>query len=303
MSVIDAHQHVWDLSRVSYPWLGPGSGLLNRSYRIEELEPELRQCGVDGTVLVQAADSVEETRWMQHVADGNSLVRAIVGWAPLTDPKATAQILEDYARDPRIVGIRHLVQNEADEDWLVRPDVHESLAVLADKGFTLDVVAVTERHLRNATRVAQGHPNLKVVIDHLGKPPISDKGWSPWAEAIAEAAAQPRMHAKISGLNTAAGEGWKPEDLEPYFQHSLQIFGPDRLMYGGDWPVTLLNGRYTRVWIAVTSLIEHLAPSERAWILGGTAEQFYGLTFKESPARMSTKTERRQSIGPRGGTK
>jgi L-fuconolactonase len=277
MVVIDAHQHVWDLQHVSYPWLTPSAGVLHRTYSFDELSPQLDACGVDATVLVQAADSVEETRWMQAVADAHPQVAAIVAWVPLDEPDHAADLLDDYAADRRIVGIRHLIHNEPDEDWLLRPAVQEGLALLAARGMTFDVVAVTERHLGHVAEIAARHPSLRLVIDHLAKPPIATKGWLPWATGLARAALYPNVYAKLSGLNTSAGPDWSFRDLAPYVGHAFDCFGADRLMFGGDWPVTLLSRDYRRVWDAMTTLLTRRTLAEREAVLGGTAASFYGL--------------------------
>ena len=284
MVVIDAHQHVWDLDRVRYPWLTPATGVLYRSYDFDELLPDLDACGVTGTVLVQSADSVEETRWMQAVADAHERVKAIVAWVPLDRPAEAEKLLDDYANDQRIVGIRHLIHDEPDEDWVVRPEVQEGLSLLAARGLTFDVVAVTSRHLQHVPTIAERHPELKIVIDHLAKPLIATGGWQPWADELRAAAEHPHVHAKVSGLNTAADmDSWEAADLEPYIDHALDVFGADRLMYGGDWPVTLLAGDYQQVWGATTLLLDKLTADARAEILGGTAVRFYGIDLDEGP--------------------
>ena len=277
MVVIDAHQHVWDLTHVAYPWLTPEFGVLHRTYSFAELEPQIADCGVDSTVLVQAADSVEETRWMQSVADAYSRIAAIVAWVPLTDAVAAARLIDEYASDRRIVGIRHLIHNELDQDWLLRTDVQEGLALLAERELTFDVVAVTDRHLQHVATIAKTHPTLKLVIDHLAKPPIATGERMPWADSLARAADLPNVYAKISGLNTAAAPEWTADDLKPYVDHAIDVFGTDRLMFGGDWPVSLLSGDYRRVWDATREVIADRSAAESEAILGGTAAAFYGL--------------------------
>jgi L-fuconolactonase len=278
MTVVDAHQHVWDLEKVSYPWLVPEYGPLYRTYAQDEIDAVLDRCGVDASILVQAADSVEETRWMQATADRSERVRGIVGWVPLDRPGEAAELLDDYAADPRIVGVRHLVHEDPDPDWLLRPEVGEGLALLAERGYTFDVVAVLPRHLEHVPTLSERHPDLAMVVDHLAKPPIASGGWQPWAGLLAAAAQNPRVHAKVSGLNTAADtERWTADDLRRYVDHALEVFGPDRLMYGGDWPVTVLAGGYEKVWDATLRLLEPLSQAERDEVLGGTATRFYGL--------------------------
>jgi L-fuconolactonase len=282
MVVIDAHQHVWDLDRVSYPWLTADFGILHRTYSFDELEPQLEACGIDGTVLVQSADSVAETRWMQAVADAHPRIAAIVAWVPLDDVAEAARILDEYAADRRIVGIRHLIHNEPDEDWLLRPAVQKGLALLAERGSTFDVVAVTDRHLQHVATIAAAHPSLKIVIDHLAKPPIATGEWEPWAGSLARAAAHPNVFAKVSGLNTAAKPDWTAADLAPSIDHALDVFGADRLMFGGDWPVALLSGDYRGVWDATNEVLARRPQAERDAVLGGTAVTFYGLAERVS---------------------
>lgn len=283
MPVIDSHQHIWDLDHVSYPWLTGEAGILNRTYSFDELEPELDACGITGTVLVQSADSVEETRWMQRTAERHARVLAIVGWVPLEHPDQAAELLDEYSRDPRIVGVRHLIHNESDEDWLLRPRVRVGLDLLSDRGLTLDVVAVTPRHLQLLPILSERHPELRIVIDHLGKPAIAANGWEPWASGLRAAAANPHVHAKVSGLNTAANiDSWVIGDLAPYVGYALETFGADRLMYGGDWPVTLLAGGYRKVWEATTSLLAVLTSEEREAVLWKTAAAFYGVDLGEA---------------------
>lgn len=276
MRVIDAHQHIWDLESVEYPWLVPEYGVLYQSYSQDEADALLRACGVDGSVLVQSANSVEDTKWMQRAADASPMVKAIVGWVPLYDVAGAERILDEYASDPRIVGIRHLIHTEPDADWLLRSDVGEGLHLLEERGYSFDVVAVLPRHLELVPIISERHPRLRMVIDHLAKPPILQREREPWSQMLREAAQNPNVYAKVSGLNTAADpEGWTAADLRPYVEHALAVFGAQRLMYGGDWPVTNLAGGYERVWSATQELLAQLDESSRSAILGGSASDFY----------------------------
>jgi len=277
MTVVDAHQHVWDLDRVSYPWLTPDYGPLYRSFDERELAPQLAAAGVDRTVLVQAADSEADTNLMFEVADRWPTVAGIVGWVPLLAPEQAADALEKRRQDARFVGVRHLIHVEPDPDWLLQPAVRDSLDVLAGLGLTFDVVAVLPRHLEHVSTLAERHPNLRLVIDHLAKPSIKERGWQPWADQIAHAAAYPNVYAKVSGLNTAADTPWAAEDLKPYVEQAISAFGCGRLMFGGDWPIAILNGDYAQVWSATNSLLSGLSSAERDRILGGTAIDFYRL--------------------------
>lgn len=276
--IIDAHQHVWDLKRGSYPWLTDAYGPIFRSFDETDLEPELRACAIDATVLVQAMDDFDDTEAMFAVADRWRYVVGVVGWVPLARPDEAARAIERFKRHENFVGVRHLIHEDPDPDWLLRDDVFEGLALLQEEGLTFDIVAVLARHLEHVPVLAERFPRLKLVIDHMAKPPIKDRGWSPWAELMTRASACPNVFTKLSGLNTAAEwETWSASDLQPYVDHVMESFGPSRIMYGGDWPVCILAGGYERGWSATQALLEGLTPGERSMILGGTACAFYGL--------------------------
>ncbi|NUR84960.1 MAG: amidohydrolase family protein [Nonomuraea sp.] len=269
--IVDAHQHFWNLETGSYPWLTPEAGVLYRTYAPADLAPELAAAGVDGTVLVQAADSIEETESMLALADANDFILGVVGWIPLTDPRAAAEAIERYGRHPKFVGVRHLIHEEPDPDWVVQDGVLESLGLLAEAGLTFDVVSLLPRHLEHVVTLAVRHPGLRIVIDHLSKPRIKDRAWEPWAAQLAAAAACPNVYAKVSGLVTEADhESWTVEDLRPYVEHALAVFGPGRLMFGSDWPVALLAADYQRVHRAARELV---GADE---VFSQTAARFYG---------------------------
>jgi L-fuconolactonase len=271
--VIDAHQHFWNLETGHYPWLTEEAGPIYRTFAPEELIPQLSAAGVERTVLVQAADSYEDTDAMLAQADAYDFVGAVVGWVPLNRPGEAAEAIERYRRHPRFAGVRHLIHDDPDPDWVVQDSVVEGLGLLADAGLTFDVVSVLPRHLEHVPVLAERIPGLRMVIDHLSKPPIKEKGWEPWASLIARAAEHPNVHAKVSGLNTAADAGtWTAEDLRPYVEHAIEVFGPERLMFGSDWPVAILAGDYAKVWAETGKL---LPADARAAILGGTAARFY----------------------------
>lgn len=272
--IVDAHQHFWDLTTGTYPWLTPEQGVLYRTYRPEELRPQLAAAGVDATVLVQSADSVEETDALLAIADAHDFVAAVVGWVPLTRPDEAAEAIAGYRRHPKFRGVRHLIHDEPDPDWVVQDTVLESLGLLAEAGLTFDVVSLLPRHLDHVVTIAERHPGLRIVIDHLSKPRIRERGWQPWAGQLARAAALPNVYAKVSGLVTEADhEHWTEDDLRPYVEHAIQVFGPERLMAGSDWPVALLASDYLTVWRTTSSL---LSGTDRARVLGKTAGSFYG---------------------------
>ncbi len=278
MDLIDAHQHFWNLEKVAYPWLKPEHGVLNRTFTPEELESQLLAAGISGTVLVQAANGFEDTRSMLEQADQFSWIKAVVGWLPLTEPEIAARALEVFGVHPKFKGVRHLIHDEPDADYLLRPEVLVTLEMLAEQGLTFDVVSVLPRHLELVALVATKIPKLKMVIDHLSKPPIFARGWQPWADLLKAASEHENVYAKISGLNTAADwETWNASQLEPYVNHALLCFGAERLMFGSDYPVAILAGDYAKVWTETNVLLEKLSLEQRAQILGETAASFYGL--------------------------
>ena len=276
--VIDSHQHVWDPARAEYAWLGPELAPINRAFGMEELLPELAAVGVDATVLVQAADNADDTALMVATADAHPEVAAIVGYAPLERPAEVAETLARWQGDSRMVGVRTLIHNQSDPEWLLRPDVDEGLGLLEGAGIAFDVVAELPRHLELIPVLSERHPGLRMVIDHLAKPPIGLADREPWWSLIAAAAENPNVSGKLSGLYSATGapDAWTTEQVRPFFDRAVELFGPSRLMYGGDWPVAILAGGYTRLW-------EGLAPSEdRERVLGRTAADFYRI----DPARL-----------------
>ncbi|NBE94248.1 hypothetical protein FE391_46085 [Nonomuraea sp. KC401] len=278
MTIVDAHQHFWNLETGSYPWLTPASGPIFRTFEPAELLPQLAAAGVERTVLVQAMDSYADTDAMLAQADAHDVIGAVVGWVPLWRPGEAAEALERYRRHPKFAGVRHLIHDEPDPDWVLRDSVVEGLRLLAAAGLPFDVVAVLPRHLEHVPVLAERVPGLRMVIDHLAKPPIKEKGWEPWASLLARAAECPQVYAKVSGLNTAADAAtWTADDLRPYVEHALESFGPERLMFGSDWPVALLAGDYAKVWRETGAVLSGLPAAGRAAVLGGTATRFYGM--------------------------
>jgi L-fuconolactonase len=277
--IIDTHQHIWNLDLVEYSWLVPEYGSLYRSYEPRELEPQLKAAGVDYTVLVQAANSYDDTNYMLRQADNFPWIIGVVGWVPLDNPREAAAMLDrKYIRHPNFCGVRHLIHEEQDANWLSRKLVTESLGLLAERDLTFDVVSVLPSQLKHVPKLAEKLPKLRIVIDHLSKPPIKDKGWNPWAKQMAECAEHPNVYAKISGLNTAADWAtWSANDLKPYIDYVVEKFGADRLMFGSDWPVAVLAGDYQKVKVETEKALAHLSKSQREAIWSKTAINFYDL--------------------------
>lgn len=279
--VIDSHHHLWDTSRRTFEWLA-NLPQINKPFLPEDMRPLLKAAGVDATVLVQTITDLDETREFLQFAANTDFIAGVVGWADLTAPDIDV-ILEDLKRGPNgqyLVGIRHLVHDEDNPDWLLREDVQHGLDALANAGLVFDVL-VRPRELPSAITIARDFPHLKMVIDHIAKPPIASGELEPWASQMREFAALEHVACKLSGMVTEADhEHWTPEDLKPFVSTVVEIFGPDRLMYGSDWPVCLLAASYTEVIGALRTVLTELdvlTPDSEAAIFGNTAIRWYGL--------------------------
>ena len=224
-------------------------------------------------------DSYADSDSMFKIAAENDWVAGVVGWVPLHDPAEAARKLDEYQQNPYFKGMRHLIHEESNGDWVLQKQVIESLGLLADRGLTFDVVAVFPGHLKHVPTLVEQLPELKMVIDHLAKPPLGEDDRVVWREQMAAAAASPNVYAKVSGLNTATPdfENWTYEDIKPQIDNCIELFGADRLMFGSDWPVAVLAGDYAKVWNETKKAIADLSEAEQAAILGGTANRFYQL--------------------------
>lgn len=278
--IADTHIHIWDFNRADYAWLKDNSTILNRTYSIEELETERREMGISSGILVQAANTFEDTDWMLHVAENTDWIAGIVGWLPLTDPDAVLKALQrKYGKEKYFKGVRHLIHDETDPKWLLQPAVIDSLQILAEHEIPYDVVGVLPAHIKTAIEVAEKVPGLRMVFDHLNQPPIATKEkFGVWGELMKEAAKHKNLYAKISGLGTASGnfENWKADDIKPYIEFIIDQFGTDRCFLGGDWPVSLLAGTYIKTWTAYKDIVNELAnENDRDKIFYTNAKNFY----------------------------
>lgn len=272
--MIDSHQHFWQVGRFNYPWMSSDLGVLYRDYLPSDLAPILKAKGVEKTVLVQASNSVAESRWLLELADANSFIAGVVGWADLTSADVDAQ-LDELSAHAKFKGARHLVESEPDDDWLVQPAVLRGLKRLSSYGLSYDLLVHT-RHLRYVPQVAESCPDLQLVIDHLAKPPIARNEITEWAHALKPVAAYPNIHCKLSGLVTEANrDSWLTNDLRPYVEHGLELFGVDRLMFGSDYPVCLLAASYERVLGSFQDLLRDLSDADREKIFSTNAARFY----------------------------
>jgi L-fuconolactonase len=283
VTIVDSHQHVWDLDRADYSWLGPDAGPLYRSITMDEALPVLAAAGVTNSVLVQSADNDADTEYMLEVARRTPEVLGVVGYVPLHEPERAAIRLAELQREPLFCGVRNLIHERSDPRWLLRDDVDETLGLLEAAGVPFDVVGVLPEHLEAVVVVAERHPRLRMVLDHLNKPPLDASDRDTWWSLIARAAESPGVFGKVSGLYSTAGDpaGWTVDGIRPAFDHALDVFGPDRLLYGGDWPVSLIAGGYAKVFEGIGELLADLNAIDRARILAGTAGEFYNLDLQE----------------------
>ena len=263
--IVDAHQHFWQVGRFDYPWMTSDLGILDRDY----LPSESRTA--DQIVVVQASNSVAESRWLLELADENSFIAGVVGWVDLTS--ADNQLAE-LTRHAKFKGVRHLVESEPADDWLVQPAVIAGLQRLSEFGLSYDLLVHT-RHLRYVKTVAEKCPDLRLVIDHLAKPPIAKHGFEEWAREFTPLASYPNMYCKLSGLVTEAEwSSWTTDDLRPYVEYAMELFGPRRLMFGSDHPVCLLAATYERV---LQSFQEIVGDEHSDLIFRENARTFYRL--------------------------
>lgn len=273
---IDAHQHFWRYDAGEYGWIGADMAALKRDFLPEDLRAEQLPLGFGGSVAVQARQSLAETEWLLRLADENPRIGAVVGWVDLRAPDAEAQ-LRRLAGHPKLRGVRHVVQDEPDDRFMLREDFQRGVALLRRFGLTYDIL-IYARHLPVACDFVSRFPDQPFVLDHLGKPPIRQRGLSPWREYLRRLAAFPNVRAKLSGLVTEADwRRWRPEDIRPFLDVAMEAFGPRRLMIGSDWPVCTLAGSYAQVMGVVLDYVQGLGADERDAVLGGTASGFYGI--------------------------
>ncbi len=275
--IIDSHQHFWTPGRGDHDWMPQDNPILNRVYLPADLAPVLKAEGIDGTVLVQAAATVNETEYMLGLADASGFVRGVVGWVDFENP-AEAATLKRLKGHAKFKGVRPMIQDIPDDAWMLRDDVQWGYRALCDLDLTFDALGFP-RHLANFLTLLQRYPTMRVVIDHCMKPQISDHSpanFQHWADGMSRLA-DTGAFCKFSALITEANPDWTVADLKPYVDHVLSAFGPDRVMWGSDWPVCRLRAEY-EVWhSAAQSLTAHLPATARARIFGGTAAQFYRL--------------------------
>ncbi|SMF29474.1 L-fuconolactonase [Tistlia consotensis] len=272
---VDAHQHFWRLERGDYGWLTPDLAPLYRNFGPEDLAPELEACGVARTVLVQAAPTEAETGWLLDLAGRHPFVAGVVGWSDFEAADAPERIAR-LAERPGLKGLRPMIQDLPDPDWMLRAERAPAFEALVACGLSFDAL-VHPHHLPKVLRLLERHPDLPTVIDHGAKPRIRDGGFADWAPWIERLACETPAVCKLSGLATEDGPGWSAARLRPYVEHLLDCFGPERLIWGSDWPVLTLAGSYRAWHAAARSLLSGLDAAERAAVFGGNAAAFYRL--------------------------
>lgn len=273
---VDAHQHFWRVARGDYGWLTPADHpLICRDFGPDDLRPLLGAAEVERTVLVQAAPTLAETRFLLELATATPFVAGVVGWADFEASDAAATI-EALARDPALVGLRPMLQDLDDDAWILRPALAPALDAMQAARLRFDAL-VTPRHLPHLARFLAGRPDLKVVIDHGAKPDIADGALASWADAMRAIARDSGAFCKLSGLVTEASVDWTAEQLKPFVDVLVDAFGPARLMWGSDWPVVNEAGGYAAWRAAAEALTAQLSPADRARVFGGTAAAFYGI--------------------------
>ena len=276
MNVVDSHLHVWDLDAGEYAWLGPERGELYRSFSPAEARAELAVAGVEAAVLVQAEDSLRETDRLLEVGKLFDFVAGVVGWVRLDQPAAAEEALDGFATSSLLRGVRHLVHDDPRDDFLELPAVRRSLQLVMERDLAFDVPDAWPRHLSAVAALADALPDLSIVVDHLGKPPRGRDDLDDWAGALGAVATRPNTVAKVSGLQVE-GLPLTATALRPVWETALEKFGPARLMYGSDWPMTFAHGGYQATWQVLTGLVGELSPPEQQQVLGGTARSVYRL--------------------------
>lgn len=275
---IDAHQHFWIYSPGEYGWIDDSMAALRRDFLPSDLQPELESSGFHGSVVVQARQKPEETRWLLELAESSKWILGVVGWVDLRSPEVRSQ-LKALTRNPKLVGVRHIVQSEPDDRFLLQPDFLRGISALEDFDLAYDILIYT-KHLPVAAEFVQRFPRQRFVLDHLAKPPIKSGDIDFWAKGIRRLAEFPNLFCKLSGLVTEADwRQWEPEQIAPFLDIAFEAFGPDRLMIGSDWPVCLVAASYAR-WVEVVKT--HMlgqTPECRDRVLGGNAQRFWRLTI------------------------
>ncbi|MGA7243896.1 MAG: amidohydrolase family protein [Terracidiphilus sp.] len=273
---IDAHQHFWKYSPANYAWISDKMEGLKRDFLPKDLKPLLIADGFNGSIAVQARQDLDETRWLLTLADNNEFIKGVVGWVDLCSPELPVQ-LEEFTANPKFVGVRHILQDEPNDEFMLRPVFHVGIARLAEYGLTYDLL-LHPRHLPVAVKLVRQFPKQRFVLDHIAKPGIADGLMNPWDRDIRELAKFDNVFCKLSGMVTEAHwKQWKPEDFRPYLDVVCEAFGEGRIMIGSDWPVCTLSASYAETVGIATDYVKRAIPDETDNILGVNCAGFYGV--------------------------
>ncbi|MGA9584764.1 MAG: amidohydrolase family protein [Terracidiphilus sp.] len=273
---IDAHQHFWVYDPAQYGWITDGMRELQRDFLPKDLMPLLASQSFDGSIAVQARQHLEETLWLLEIADQNEFVKGVVGWVDLCSPDLASQ-LRRFAANRKLVGVRHVLQDEPDDEFMLRPEFRHGIAQLGEFGLTYDLL-LYPRHLRVAAKLVREFPGQRFVLDHIAKPGIADGLMEPWARDIRDLAKFENVWCKVSGMVTEARwRQWKPDDFRFYMDVVLEAFGPERLMIGSDWPVCNLSAEYGETIGMVAEYIRNLPLEQQDFVLGRNCTRFYDL--------------------------
>lgn len=274
---LDAHQHFWEYNIAEYGWIGEEMKAIRQSFLPRDLEPILTQSGMDGCIAVQARQSLTETEWLLQLADQYEFIKGVVGWVDLCSDDVRNQ-LELLASNPVLKGVRHVIQDEPDLQYVLREDFQRGISLLKEYDLVYDLL-VSKEQLPYAVDLVKAFPEQRFVLDHLAKPDIKSGIISPWREALESLAAQPNTYCKLSGIVTEADwASWTPSDFTSYLNIAIEAFGAERLMFGSDWPVSNLAASYSEVYGLIKTHIQSLSESEQQMILGGTCAAFYQIS-------------------------
>jgi len=273
---IDAHQHFWQFNQQDYGWMGPEMKILQVNHLPQDLRPEIDSVGIAGTIAVQSRQSLKETSWLLTLAQEFSFIKGVVGWVDLRSPKVGEQ-LERFSKHPKLCGIRHVVHDEPDDNFILGDDFQRGISLLMAYDLTYDLL-IFPKHLKAAHELVTNFPEQKFILDHIAKPNIKDGILTPWDQDIRKLGSFPNVSCKLSGMVTEADwRKWEPEDFRSYLDVVFDAFGPERLAFGSDWPVCRVAGTYQEIFKLVNDYIDPLAPRERSLILGENAAEFYGI--------------------------
>jgi L-fuconolactonase len=280
---IDTHHHFWKYNAEEYNWIDEKMQKIRRDFLPDELEDTIQEVGVTGVISVQARQTLQETAWLLNLASEHAFILGVVGWAPLTSP-SVGRDLERFARHPKFKAVRHVLHDEPDDFYMLRDDFNKGISVLKSLELTYDLL-IFEKHLPQTMKFVDRHPYQRFVVDHLAKPRIREGILSPWRENLKELAKREQVSCKLSGLVTEADdESWTEGELFPYMEITMEAFGPERVMFGSDWPACLVAATYKRWFDAASRYIDQLSETEQQQIWHQTAQEAYHLALPSETA-------------------